>query len=108
MKTLAVSILLGTLFASPAAYADSKDSEGNNAKWEIPGDILVTSNQISFNQGANDVWYFMESKSLIHDPITYSFLPIYTAPCDHGPHGLGNGEACGSQTIHLIIIPRLR
>lgn len=97
MKTLAVSILLGTLLAATAAYADrkdDKDNDRNNAKWELPEDMLVTSNQISFNQGANDVWYFMESKSLIHDPTTYSFLPSYTAPCDHGPHGLGNGEAC--------------
>ncbi len=93
-----MSIVVGGIIVTVAVYAGSNDSDekanGNNATWELPGDVLVSSNQISFNQGANDVWFFMESQSLVHDPVGYSFLPRYTAPCDHGPHGLGNGEGC--------------
>ena len=100
MKTLAISILLGTLFAAQATYADSngnQNSNGNNAKWELPGDILITSNQISFNQGANDVWYFMESSSLVHNPATYQLLPKYSASCPSS--GGLDGLACWWDTL---------
>jgi len=93
MKILTMSILLvGTLFAAQAAYADS-----NNKQWKLPRDILTTSNQISFNQGANDVWYFMESSSLVHNPATYQLLPKYSASCP----GSGNldGLACWWDTF---------
>lgn len=78
MKTLALSILLGVLFLVPAAYAHSIE---DNARWELPGDVLGTSNQISFNQGANDVWYFMQSSTLAQIESSYSLLPVYTTPC---------------------------
>ena len=51
------------------------------SKWELPQDVLGTSNQISFNQAAKGVWYFMQSSSLNHDPSTYSFLPDFANPC---------------------------
>ncbi|WP_413934552.1 hypothetical protein [Nitrospira sp. BLG_1] len=77
MKTLALSILLGALFIAPATYAHRDEG---NAKWELPGDVLGTLNQISFKQGADDVWYFMESHTIAHNPSTYRFIPEYDAP----------------------------
>jgi hypothetical protein len=63
--------------------------------------VLGTLNQISFNQGANGVWYFMESSSLEHDPSTYRFFPNFTSPCSDttAPHQicwndvLGHGQS---------------
>src|SRR5215471_17789465 len=82
MKTLILSLILGTTLFTPNAYnQDNNDNHGNKARWELPGDVLGTSNQISFNQGANEVWYFMEGISLVHNPVTYQFLPKYSAVC---------------------------
>jgi len=98
MKTLILSLILGTsLFTQNATDIDSKDSHVNKARWELPGDVLGTSNQISFNQGANEVWYFMEGSSLVHDPLTYQFLPKYSAIC---PASAGLvGLACWWDTL---------
>jgi hypothetical protein len=98
MKTFILSLILGTsLFTQNAADIDNKDSHGNKASWELPGDVLGTSNQISFNQGANEVWYFMEGVSLVHNPLTYQFLPKYSAIC---PATLGVvGLACWWDTL---------
>jgi len=49
--------------------------------WRIPGDVIRTHNQLSFSQGARDVWYFMEASSTAHDPLTYRLLPDYSGPC---------------------------
>lgn len=78
MKPQALSISLGAVLAAQAAFAVSP---GANNQWSLPQDILGTSNEISFNQGARDVWYFMESTTLAHDPMTYRFLPNYSSAC---------------------------
>lgn len=68
-------------------------------KWSIPGDLLGnTRNQVLFNQGVKGVWFFMESFSTTHNPLTYRLLHNYTAPCDNwnlgGPHiGIGCWES---------------
>lgn len=49
--------------------------------WKLSKDLLATNNQISFNQGANGVWYFLQSSSFRHLPRTYKFLPAYDEPC---------------------------
>ena len=82
MKTLILLLVLSTsLFTQDLANIDGKDNHGSKTRWELPGDVLDTSNQISFNQEANGVWYFMEGTSLMHDPVTYQFLPKYSAVC---------------------------
>lgn len=53
--------------------------------WKLSRDILERNNQISFNQGANGVWYFLQSKSFAHDPRTYKFLSAYYEPCVSDP-----------------------
>lgn len=67
--------------------------------WNLSRDIQSTGNQISFDQGANGVWYFMESSSTTHDPLTYRLLGHYGVPCDengkNGPFAV-RGLACWS------------
>ena len=67
--------------------------------WNLSRDIQSTGNQISFDQGTNGVWYFMESSSTTRDPLTYRFLGHYGAPCDengkNGPFAV-RGLACWS------------
>lgn len=72
-----MSILLGTGIAAQAASADHS---GIASAWDLAKDVGVSSNQISFNQGSNDVWYFMESHTIGHNPSTYRFIPEYHAP----------------------------
>jgi hypothetical protein len=36
----------------------------------------------------------MEGSSLAHDPLTYRFLPNFTAPCSYGTLGVVNGAQC--------------
>lgn len=81
MKRFTRSILLViiTLFSITFATAQSKKIR----TWNIPGDILGGPNQLSFNQGAKGVWFFMEGFSTLHDPLTYRLLHNYTAPCDN-------------------------
>jgi hypothetical protein len=79
-------------------------SQDDRNIWKLPEDVLETPNQISFNLGANGVWYFMESSSLTHDPLTYIFLPNFTAPCSYGPLGVQNGVECwenASDDFHI-------
>jgi hypothetical protein len=52
--------------------------------WNLSKDVRATNNEISFNQGSNGVWYFMETASEAHIPFNYSFLPTYVAPCGGG------------------------
>jgi hypothetical protein len=51
------------------------------ATWKLSKDLLVTNNQISFSQGANGVWYFLQSNSFKHLPKTYQFLASYLESC---------------------------
>jgi hypothetical protein len=53
--------------------------------WKLSKDLLANSNQISFNQGSNGVWYLMQSNSLAHLAKAYSLLPFYSLPCVTNP-----------------------
>jgi hypothetical protein len=76
-------------------------AQAQKAKWSLSRDVRATNNEISFNQGSNQVWYFMESASLNHIPPTYSFLPTYFAPCVSGPDTpLVNGLGCWEEPAH--------
>ena len=57
-------------------------ASAQKATWDLSRDIQATGNQISFDQGAKGVWYFLESSSTVHDPLTYRLLGHYGAPCD--------------------------
>ncbi len=59
-------------------------AQAQKAMWNLSRDLRASNNEISFNQGSNGVWYFMESASERHIPSTYSFLPVYVAPCTGG------------------------
>ena len=80
---LCVAVGLGALcvMAAPAYSWDGTGYAWDEQTWELPKDALGAGNQISFNQRANGVWYFMESGVLAHSPVTYRFLPDYTSPC---------------------------
>jgi hypothetical protein len=97
-----VTVGLGAMclcLVSTTAY-----SQDDRNTWKLPDDVLGTTNQISFNQGANEVWYFMESSSLAHDPTTYRFLPNFTAPCSYGTLGTATGIECwedASDAFHI-------
>jgi len=102
MKKLAMSLLLCVLCVSHSTYA------GDNAKrprtWNLSKDLLGTLNQISFNQGARGVWYFMESNSISHDPSIYKFLTDYEAPCVGNPTASVpiNGVSCWQDPSHTL------
>jgi hypothetical protein len=49
--------------------------------WKLSKSVLATSNQISFSQGADGVWYFLQSSSFKHLPDTYQFLSAYFESC---------------------------
>src|SRR5512146_1512961 len=82
MKNLAFIFFLFSLFMSLSSNAQVA------AAWDLARDL-----QISFTQGANGVWYFMESESLAHDPSVYRLLPKYLAPC-LGPDEVFRGVGC--------------
>ena len=96
MNMLVAAILLGTLSAAGAANVDN-DHNDKKVRWELPADVLGTSNQISFNQKAGGAWYFMEGTSLVHDPVTYQFLPQYFALCP-SPTPMA-GLACWGEAV---------
>lgn len=75
MKTRTESFILCTILCAFAVTANAQIT------WKLSKDLLETNNQISFNQGANKVWYFLQSKSFVHDPRTYQFLSAYYEPC---------------------------
>jgi hypothetical protein len=56
--------------------------------------VRGTGSQISFAQKANDVWYFLLSSSLDHNPQTYVLLRRYSAPCDLTPDFAQIGLGC--------------
>ena len=63
--------------------------------WKLSRDVLLTANEISFNQGSAGVWYFMQSSTSTHDPKTYKFLADYSAPCKtNGTEALIPGVDC--------------
>jgi hypothetical protein len=62
--------------------------------WSLSKDLLATNNQISFSQGANGVWYFLQSSSFNHVPSTYHFLPAYFESCTSAGDPPIDGLAC--------------
>ena len=88
MKAIGTLVLVLGLCGS-VMRADERERHS----WNLAKDVLATSNEISFSQGANDVWYFLESASLTHDPFTYSRLSHYTVFCDFDPVA-ADGSAC--------------
>jgi hypothetical protein len=62
--------------------------------WKLSTNVLATNNQISFNQGANGVWYFLQSSSFKHLPDTYQFLSGYLEPCVSPENPPIDGLAC--------------
>jgi hypothetical protein len=70
MRKLAMLLLWCGLFARVNSYAQQA------ATWDLARDL-----QISFTQGSNGVWYFMESETRVHDPAVYRLLPRYLNPC---------------------------
>jgi hypothetical protein len=78
-------------------------AHGQKQGWNLSRDIRAAASQISFAQGSNGVWYFMESASLRHNPEIYSFLSDYAAPCVGNPAGtLIDGLACWQDPSHTI------
>jgi hypothetical protein len=70
MKKIVIVFLWLGLFASLNLNAQEMPT------WNLARDL-----QISFAQGSNGVWYFMESESRVHDPAVYRLLPRYRNPC---------------------------
>jgi len=78
-------------------------AHAQSAVWNLSRDVRANDNEISFNQGSNGAWYFMESASLKHILPIYSFLPNYAAPCLSGPNTpLVNGIACWEDPAHTM------
>jgi hypothetical protein len=89
MKTPASYFLLCIAISALAVTATAQTT------WKLSSDLLATSNQISFNQGSNGVWYFMRSTSLAHKPKTYQFLSAYFEPCVSASFShFADGMAC--------------
>ncbi len=79
MKTRNKLLLLCTATCALAVTATAQTT------WKLSKDLLATNNQISFNQGSNGVWYFLQSSSFKHFPKTYKFLSFYSLPCVTNP-----------------------
>jgi len=102
--------LLCGIFAVLATGSGSAQSNKVHS-WNIPADVIGSQNQLSFNQGARGVWFFMEALSTIHDPLTYRLLPAYTAPCANWEPVVGAGcwqsanlNASGDQHIPFVTV----
>jgi hypothetical protein len=81
-------------FLCIALFAFGVDTTAQGT-WKLSTNVLLTSNEISFNEGSNGVWYFMQSSSPKHDPKTYKFLTDYSAPCKtNGAETLIPGVDC--------------
>src|SRR3982751_3370527 len=90
MKPTSIVVIMLGVCCMSTARAEERDKP---SIWNLAQDVVRTGNQISFSQGSNGVWYFLESTSLAHDPFTYSFLPHYTVFCDFDP-AAADGAAC--------------
>jgi hypothetical protein len=100
-------VLATVLFACAGSVASAQESASSATRvddevektstWNLWNDLLVTSNQISFNQGSRGVWYFLQSRTFAHDVLTYKFLPEFRSPCRAQPAGveaLVDGVSC--------------
>jgi hypothetical protein len=90
MKKILMVLLWCGLFASLSSHAQEM------ATWDLARDL-----QISFTQGANGVWFFMESESRLHDPSVYRLLPRFLAPCQN-PEGIFAGVGCWHGTEAIV------
>lgn len=89
-------VIVGSVAVCALLATNMLRAEGDRPlSWNLANDVLEASNQISFNQGARAVWYFMEGPSAAaHDPTLYRFLPDYTAPCETNPSSDPTGLRC--------------
>lgn len=79
-----VTIVFFTLAGLASAQEAPMPAAGNGqlvGTWSLANDLLATGNQISFNQGSHGVWFFLESRTFVHNAPTYRFLPEYRSPC---------------------------
>jgi len=67
--------------------------------WKLSKNLLATNNQISFSQGANGVWYFLQSSSFKHLPDTYQFLSAYLQSCVSLENPPTDGLACWRNSV---------
>ena len=79
MKTIRTLVILCMALCALAVTATAQTT------WKLSENLLATNNQISFNQGSNGVWYFLQSSSFKHLPKTYKFLSLYSSPCKSNP-----------------------
>lgn len=77
MKRISVLGLVLSVCVLSAAGEPRK----RNLTWNLWENLQVDSNQISFHQGSNGVWYFLESRTFSQNPLTYRFLPEYQGQC---------------------------
>lgn len=103
MKSISVLVLMLGLCSVAATKAEDHDKRST---WNLAQDVVLTSNEISFSQGSNGVWYFLESATLTHDPFTYSRLPHYTVFCDFDPVA-ADGSACLGDAERDVVGNRL-
>lgn len=103
MKASSILVIMLGLCCVSATRAEERDK---HSTWNLARDVVATSNEISFSQGTNGVWYFMESQSFAHDPFTYSLLPHYTVFCDFDP-AAADGLACLGDAERDVVGNRL-
>jgi len=66
-----------TLWFVSALLLSLSVAQAQKQTWNLSKDIQDTGNEISFSQGAKGVWYFLESSSTEHDPLTYRLMGHY-------------------------------
>ena len=87
-KKLCAVLALCALLVVNTGYAWDSWNDSDNGKafvWNLAKDVGASSNQISFNQNSNGVWFFMKSTTLAQTQSSYSLLTGYTTPCAHYP-----------------------
>jgi hypothetical protein len=103
MKATSIIVLMLGVCSISLTGAEGPEKQ---SRWNLAQDVVLTSNEISFSQGSNGVWYFLESASLTHDPFTYSRLPHYTVFCDFDPVA-ADGSACLGDAERDVVGNRL-
>jgi len=69
------------LVVSCVAFLVTVHFASAQTKWSLSKSLLQANNQVSFNQGADGVWYFLQSKTFVHNPRTYELITTYYEPC---------------------------
>jgi hypothetical protein len=92
------------LITCPFVYAQTT--------WDLAKDLGQAPNQISFDQGSNQTWYFMESASRVHDPTQYHFMSQYLQPCQSSGSGdtvigVGCWHGTESKFLDLRLTPEI-